>query len=142
MKRITRCAAVNVDPETAARDLGIPQALTQRLGHNECGVYAEGDRRRHHRRRRYHRGGRAEAVGHVRAGAAVAGPLQNHVHEPRAPQSAAAGRIAAEMAARLGNDPMRDARQGWRRRDAAWHWQCRAPHPRLAAPHRDRVPRR
>ena len=41
VKRITRCAAVNVDPDTAARDLGIPQALMQRLGHNECGVYAE-----------------------------------------------------------------------------------------------------
>lgn len=41
VKRITRCAAVNVHPETAARDLSIPQALTQRLGHNECGVYAE-----------------------------------------------------------------------------------------------------
>ena len=41
VKRITRCAAVNVDPDTAARDLGIPQTLTQRLGHNECGVYAE-----------------------------------------------------------------------------------------------------
>ncbi|WP_291864663.1 MOSC domain-containing protein [Bradyrhizobium sp.] len=41
VKRIARCAAVNVDPETAARDLGIPQALTRRLGHNECGVYAE-----------------------------------------------------------------------------------------------------
>jgi uncharacterized protein YcbX len=41
VKRITRCAAVNVDPETAARDLRIPQALTQRLGHNECGIYAE-----------------------------------------------------------------------------------------------------
>jgi len=41
VKRITRCAAVNVDPDTAARDLGIPQALTQRLGHNECGIYAE-----------------------------------------------------------------------------------------------------
>ena len=41
VKRITRCAAVNVDPETAARDLRIPQALTQRFGHNECGVYAE-----------------------------------------------------------------------------------------------------
>lgn len=41
VKRITRCAAVNVDPDTAARDLSIPQALTQRLGHNECGVYAE-----------------------------------------------------------------------------------------------------
>ncbi len=41
VKRITRCTAVNVDPDTAARDLGIPRALTQRLGHNECGVYAE-----------------------------------------------------------------------------------------------------
>ena len=41
VKRITRCAAVNVDPDTAARDLRIPQALMQRLSHNECGVYAE-----------------------------------------------------------------------------------------------------
>jgi uncharacterized protein len=41
VKRITRCAAVNVDPETAARDLNIPQALMRRLGHNECGIYAE-----------------------------------------------------------------------------------------------------
>jgi uncharacterized protein len=41
VKRITRCAAVNVDPETAARDLEIPQALMRRLGHNECGIYAE-----------------------------------------------------------------------------------------------------
>ncbi|WP_291688098.1 MOSC domain-containing protein [Bradyrhizobium sp.] len=41
VKRITRCAAVNVDPETAARDLEIPPALMRRLGHNECGVYAE-----------------------------------------------------------------------------------------------------
>ncbi len=41
IKRITRCAAVNVDPETAARDLDIPPAMMRRLGHNECGVYAE-----------------------------------------------------------------------------------------------------
>lgn len=41
VKRITRCAAVNVDPGSGARDLAIPQALLQRLGHNECGVYAE-----------------------------------------------------------------------------------------------------
>ena len=41
VKRITRCAAVNVDPETAARDLEIPPALMRRLGHNECGIYAE-----------------------------------------------------------------------------------------------------
>jgi uncharacterized protein len=41
VKRITRCAAINVDPDTAARDLAIPQALTRRLGHNECGIYAE-----------------------------------------------------------------------------------------------------
>jgi hypothetical protein len=41
VKRITRCAAVNVDPDTAARDLEIPPALMRRLGHNECGIYAE-----------------------------------------------------------------------------------------------------
>ncbi len=41
VKRITRCAAVNVDPDTGARDLAIPQALMQRFGHNECGIYAE-----------------------------------------------------------------------------------------------------
>jgi uncharacterized protein len=41
VKRIVRCAAVNVDPETAARDLNIPHALMRRLGHADCGVYAE-----------------------------------------------------------------------------------------------------
>jgi uncharacterized protein YcbX len=41
VKRITRCAAVNVDPDTAARDLEIPPALMRRFGHNECGIYAE-----------------------------------------------------------------------------------------------------
>ncbi len=41
VKRITRCAAVNVDPDTGVRDLTIPHTLMQRLGHNECGVYAE-----------------------------------------------------------------------------------------------------
>ena len=41
VKRITRCAAINVDPETAARDLDIPPTMMRRLGHNECGVYAE-----------------------------------------------------------------------------------------------------
>jgi hypothetical protein len=41
VKRITRCAAINVDPDTAQRDLAIPQALIRRLGHTECGVYAE-----------------------------------------------------------------------------------------------------
>ena len=41
MKRIVRCAAVNVDPDTAQRDLAIPQALQRRLGHADCGIYAE-----------------------------------------------------------------------------------------------------
>jgi uncharacterized protein YcbX len=41
VKRITRCAAINVDPETAVRDLDIPPTLMRRLGHNECGIYAE-----------------------------------------------------------------------------------------------------
>ena len=41
VKRIKRCAAVNVDPETAARDLEIPNTLQRRLGHMDCGIYAE-----------------------------------------------------------------------------------------------------
>jgi uncharacterized protein YcbX len=41
VKTITRCAATNVDPETAARDLDIPNAIQNRLGHNLCGIYAE-----------------------------------------------------------------------------------------------------
>jgi uncharacterized protein YcbX len=41
VKTITRCAAVNVDPETAARDLEIPAALMRHLGRNECGIFAE-----------------------------------------------------------------------------------------------------
>jgi MOSC domain-containing protein YiiM len=41
VKRIVRCAAVNVDPESAARDLDIPHTLTRRFGHGDCGVYAE-----------------------------------------------------------------------------------------------------
>lgn len=41
VKRIVRCTATNVDPETAARDLDIPNTLTRTLGHRDCGVYAE-----------------------------------------------------------------------------------------------------
>jgi uncharacterized protein YcbX len=41
VKRIKRCAAVNVDPDTALRDLEIPNMLQRRLGHADCGIYAE-----------------------------------------------------------------------------------------------------
>ena len=41
VKRIVRCAATNVDPDTAARDLNIPKTLMQTYGHADCGVYAE-----------------------------------------------------------------------------------------------------
>ncbi|HET7888848.1 MAG TPA: MOSC domain-containing protein [Bradyrhizobium sp.] len=41
VKRIKRCAAVNVDPDTALRDLEIPDTLQRRLGHADCGIYAE-----------------------------------------------------------------------------------------------------
>ena len=41
VKRIVRCAATNVDPDTAARDLNIPQTLMRSYGHADCGVYAE-----------------------------------------------------------------------------------------------------
>jgi uncharacterized protein YcbX len=41
VKRIVRCAAVNVDPESASRDLSIPHTLMRRFGHADCGIYAE-----------------------------------------------------------------------------------------------------
>jgi uncharacterized protein YcbX len=41
VKRIVRCAATNVDPDTGIRDLTIPDTLTQNLGHTDCGIYAE-----------------------------------------------------------------------------------------------------
>jgi MOSC domain-containing protein len=41
VKRIVRCAAVNVDPETAQRDLEIPPAIMRHLNHMDCGIYAE-----------------------------------------------------------------------------------------------------
>ena len=40
-RRIERCAATNVDPDTGFRDLDIPGTLQRRLGHADCGVYAE-----------------------------------------------------------------------------------------------------
>ena len=39
--RSRHSAAVNVDPDTAQRDLAIPTALQRRLGHGDCGIYAE-----------------------------------------------------------------------------------------------------
>ncbi|WP_295846885.1 MOSC domain-containing protein [Tardiphaga sp.] len=41
VKRIVRCAATNVDPDTAARDLTIPATLMRTYGHADLGVYAE-----------------------------------------------------------------------------------------------------
>jgi uncharacterized protein len=41
VKRIVRCAATEVDPDTGLRDLPIPSTLMQSFGHTDCGVYAE-----------------------------------------------------------------------------------------------------
>lgn len=41
VKRIVRCAATNVDPDTGMRDLALPKSLMQSFGHMDCGVYAE-----------------------------------------------------------------------------------------------------
>jgi uncharacterized protein YcbX len=41
VKRIQRCAATEVDPATAVRDLPIPKTLLQTFGHGDCGIYAE-----------------------------------------------------------------------------------------------------
>ena len=38
---ITRCAATQVNPATAARDLDIPAALDRSFGHINMGIYAE-----------------------------------------------------------------------------------------------------
>jgi hypothetical protein len=41
VKRIQRCAATDVDPETGIRDLTIPRTLLDNFDHTDCGVYAE-----------------------------------------------------------------------------------------------------
>jgi uncharacterized protein YcbX len=41
VKEIVRCAAVNVDPTTAERDLDIPRIMSRTFGHDFCGTYAE-----------------------------------------------------------------------------------------------------
>lgn len=41
VKRIVRCAATNVDPDTGARDMTIPQTIMRAFGHDDCGVYGE-----------------------------------------------------------------------------------------------------
>jgi uncharacterized protein YcbX len=40
-KRIVRCAATNVNPDTAARDLEIPALLAENFGHSDNGIYAQ-----------------------------------------------------------------------------------------------------
>ena len=40
-KRIERCAATDVDPDTAERDLSIPRTLMKTFGHTDCGIYGE-----------------------------------------------------------------------------------------------------
>lgn len=41
VKRIQRCAATDVDPDTGIRDRTIPKTLMKAFGHPDCGVYAE-----------------------------------------------------------------------------------------------------
>ncbi|MFG1347505.1 MOSC domain-containing protein [Xanthobacter autotrophicus DSM 431] len=41
LKRTERCAAVNVNPETAARDLNVVKGLMVSYGHADCGIYAK-----------------------------------------------------------------------------------------------------
>ncbi len=40
-KRITRCAATEVDPDTGVRDLAVPETLLRNLDHMDCGIYAQ-----------------------------------------------------------------------------------------------------
>ena len=41
VKRIQRCAATDVDPNTGIRDMTIPRTLMDNFDHTDCGVYAE-----------------------------------------------------------------------------------------------------
>ncbi|WP_353571749.1 MOSC domain-containing protein [Candidatus Albibeggiatoa sp. nov. BB20] len=41
LKPTSRCAATNVNPETAQRDLNIPSALVKTYGHNNLGLYVQ-----------------------------------------------------------------------------------------------------
>ena len=41
VRRIKRCAATNVEPDTGLRDMNIPQTLMQAFGHADCGIYTE-----------------------------------------------------------------------------------------------------
>lgn len=45
VKRIDRCAATNVDPVTAERDLDIPRTLRRHYGHIDCGLLLRVSRR-------------------------------------------------------------------------------------------------
>ena len=40
-KRIQRCAATDVDPDTGIRDLSVPRTLMDTFGHTDFGIYAE-----------------------------------------------------------------------------------------------------
>lgn len=40
IERIGRCAAINVNPATGARDVNLPKDLQRGFGHTDCGVYA------------------------------------------------------------------------------------------------------
>jgi uncharacterized protein YcbX len=41
VKRIVRCAATEVDPDTGIRDIEVPRTLMKTYGHMDCGIYAE-----------------------------------------------------------------------------------------------------
>jgi hypothetical protein len=41
VKRIVRCAATEVDPDTGIRNLPVPETILKTYGHADCGVYAE-----------------------------------------------------------------------------------------------------
>ena len=62
VKRITRCAAINVDPDTAARDLEHPAGADAPPRPQRMRRLCRGDRGRQHCRRRYGRGGGAGIV--------------------------------------------------------------------------------
>lgn len=41
VKRIVRCAATEVDPQTGVRDIDVPGTIRRLVGHVDCGIYGE-----------------------------------------------------------------------------------------------------
>ena len=117
VKRIVRCAATNVDPDTGIRDLAIPATLMQTFDHMDCGIYARSSRAARSRRVTRHQSvnasGRATCFQRLALGRDAPAPH----HGGRDQHQRGAEQIAAEHArARAGVDQRAEQHTARRRR--------------------------